>query len=323
MGKVTVVGSFVQDHAWLVDEFPRVGETRIAQRFVSGAGGKGFNQAIAAHRLQADVCFIGAIGQDHLGAAAKAFALDNALNCAWLELNDQPTAASSIVVDRHGNNLISVALAANAWLSVEFVREQLAQAAPPDVVLAQLEVNLGATREALNAARREGALSMLNPAPLHADLDRELLALADVITPNETEFRSLLRQLFGIELEADFFNATDEALHGWCRSTGVATVVITLGAQGVFVSHDAPELHGDAHLYYRLPAAPVSAIDSTGAGDAFSGALACALAEQDQKPFRELVEFAINVAGYSTEVIGTALAMPTRAQLAQRFGLSA
>lgn len=319
MGKVTIVGSFVQDHAWIVPTFPRIGETTIATAFATGVGGKGFNQAVAAQRLGATTRFVGALGDDALGESAQRWASSQQLDCAWEVLPTYPTAASSIVVDSTGRNLICVALGANGGLSAAFVRSALANSAPSEVVLAQLEVNLDATREALTAARREGALSLLNPAPLHPALDRDLLALADIITPNETEFQTLLRQLFKVELAADFFTHSDAELHAWCRLTGVATVVITLGDQGAFVSHDDDYKRGDARAFYRVEAIRVNTIDTTGAGDAFSGALANALAAGTDQSFREMVEFASRCAAFSTETVGTAPAMPTLDQVIARF----
>lgn len=320
MGAVTVVGSFVLDHAWAVERFPRVGETTIALGFATAVGGKGFNQAVAALRLGARTRFIGAIGHDHLGEAGKQFARDEGLDCAWETHPTLPTAAASIMIDSGGANLIAVALGANGALSADFVRSALAAGEPPDVLLAQLEANLDATRAALTAARREGALTMLNPAPLNVRLDRSLLALADLLTPNEGEFQLLLALLFGIELAPDYFRSSDVLLNQWCRATGVATVVITLGAEGVFVSHDPDDLRGDARPFYRIAASPVATIDTTGAGDAFSGALAARLAEGRPDAFRDAVEFASRAAALSTEARGCAPSMPTAAQLKARFG---
>src|SRR5262245_18960257 len=120
---VVVIGSYVQDHAWHLDRFPRVGETRRARGFATGPGGKGFNQAIACLRQGVATAFIGSIGADPLGDVAQRYAALEGLNCRWLIHHDHPTAASSIVVNAAGENQIAVALGANEHLEPEFVKD--------------------------------------------------------------------------------------------------------------------------------------------------------------------------------------------------------
>lgn len=314
MAQVTVVGSYVQDHCWVTDRFPAVGETRVGQ-FLTGPGGKGFNQAIASLRQGASTRFIGALGDDALAATARAFAADEGLDCIWQAVDGRPTATASIVVDRNGHNLIVVDLGAN--LALDGAAASQAIDTDAKVVLCQLETNLEATAAALTRAREIGAIALLNPAPLHPQLSPELLALADIITPNETEF-SLLLGMLGVPDDARTpWDMDDTDLHALCRCSAVATVVLTLGEHGCFVSHSRDH-RGDDAAYYRLPAESVHAIDSSGAGDAYSGALAAALALQIT-PFRRAVVHANRVAALSTEKRGTAPAMPTRAQVGERF----
>ncbi len=207
---VIVVGSYVQDHAWLTDRFPQVGETRRALGFNTGPGGKGFNQAVACARQGVATLFIGAIGTDHLGAIAQQFAQAEKLPCRWLVRDDVPTAASSIVVDRSGSNLIVVNLAANEHLDPAFVRAQADVFAGAKSVLLQLENNLDAISAALDLATRHGLLRVLNPAPVHPDLDAALLAQCDLITPNETEFALLLERITGQHVDAAMLAARDD-----------------------------------------------------------------------------------------------------------------
>jgi ribokinase len=325
MGGVLVVGSYVQDHAWLTDTFPQVGETRKALGFHTGPGGKGFNQAVAAVRQGVPTRFIGAIGDDALGRVARQFAADEGLPALWQVCTDAPTAASSIVVDQQGRNLIVVNLAANERLDATFVAAQTAEWADASVLLAQLENRLDTVADVLAEGRRRGLLTVLNPAPMHAGLRREHLADVDVLTPNETEFAALLAQLRGIEIAADRLAHFDDAqLALFCAELGVPTVVLTLGAAGCFVAHGPQALaaRGDASAYYRLPAESVCAIDTTGAGDAFSGALCAALAGWPTRPFATAVRHANRVAALSTEAIGTAPAMPSLARVHERFGAS-
>lgn len=319
---VVVVGSFVQDHAWLTDRFPETGETRRALGFNTGPGGKGFNQAVACLRQGVPTLFIGAVGEDHLGAIAQRFGREEGLPCRWQIRKDVPTAASSIVVDRSGSNLIVVNLAANEHLDPAFVRAQSPVFARAKLVLTQLENNLDAVQAALDLGTEHGLVRLLNPAPVHPELDPTLLARCDLITPNETEFALLLERVAGERIAAaTLTERANSDLHALARELGVATVVVTLGAEGCFVSHDErSDRRGDAKAFYRVPAEKVNAIDSTGAGDAFSGTLAAAMLRFEGRPFRDAVAHANRAAAMSTEIVGTAPAMPTFEAVQARFG---
>ena len=317
--RVLIVGSYVQDHAWLTDRFPQVGETRRALGFNTGPGGKGFNQAVACARQDVPTLFVGAIGNDHLGAVARAFADAEQLPCRWQVRDDVPTAASSIVVDKTGSNLIVVNLAANEHLDPAFVMAQDDAFAGAKIVLLQLENNLDAITAALDLATRHNLLRVLNPAPVHPDLDAGLLAHCDLITPNETEFALLHERIAGERIDAATLAQRDDAnLHALSRKLGVPTVVITLGAHGCFVSH-GDDRRGDVQPFYRLAPERVNAIDSTGAGDAFSGTLVAALLRFAGRPFRDAIVHANRAAAMSTEIVGTAPAMPRFDAVLKRF----
>jgi ribokinase len=320
IGRVVVVGSYVQDHAWVVDRFPAPGETRRALGFSSGPGGKGFNQAVACARQGVATAFLGALGDDALGATARRFAGDEGLDARW-QLVDVPTAASSILVNAQGENQIAVDLASNEKLDAGFLRAHAADFAGASVVLCQLENGLDAIDAALALGREAGARCVLNPAPVHPQLTRATLDAAGILTPNETEFDLLCQRFAAPAPGADHVAALDDAsLHALCRRLSSATVVITLGRHGGFVSH-GDDFRGDAAAHYRYPAESVKAIDTTGAGDAFSGGLAAALCLFADAPFEVAVKYANRVAALSTETIGTAPAMPTRAQVEARFGV--
>ncbi|AVP96437.1 ribokinase [Ahniella affigens] len=317
--EVVVVGSYVLDHCWNTQTFPKVGETRIGT-FSAGPGGKGFNQAVASQRQGARTAFLGAIGKDLLGDTARQFAESEGLHAVFDVRPDVPTAAASIVVDAKGQNLICVALGANETLSPEFVRSQEKLISQAKVLICQLENNLEATRTALQLARQHKVLSILNPAPINEKLDLELLRLADVITPNESEFAFLVKHLLNRDLHQHFFNLADGLVHLMCRELGVPTVIITLGEAGCFISHDTVQRRGDGDLCYRIPAESVRVRDTTGAGDAFNGGLAAGLVQNAfAKPFREALRYANQVAGLSTEAAGAAPAMPTHDQVRARF----
>lgn len=316
---VVVVGSYVQDHCWQTARFPAPGESRIGT-FSTGAGGKGFNQAIAAHRQGARTLFLGALGDDAMALNAKRFAADDGLAADWEIRSDTSTAASSIVVDGEGRNLICVALGANEKLSGEFVQRHQTEIAQARVLVCQLECNLEATRLALDLACRGGVQSILNPAPINPGIAMDLIHAAAIITPNETEFAYLMQQCFASALPARYWQLPAAELHALCRLSGVGTVVITLGEQGCFVSHADGDHRGDAEACYALPAEAVTVIDTTGAGDAFNGGLAAGLLRYAGLPFRLAVQHANRVAALAVEKSGTAPAMPDFAAVRARFG---
>ncbi len=321
MSKVVVVGSYNQDHVWSTDALPAPGATRLG-RYASGPGGKGFNQAVAAARAGAATAFVTALGNDDAAATARSLA-----TAEGIDLRDQvhtglPTGTAGIFVDAQGRNVIVVAPGANAALTAGFVCAQGSAFDGARVVLAQLEVAAEAVQAALDAATAAGALTVLNPAPANAPTTEAMLAATDVLTPNETEFAAMLARHTDRRADPDTLATLPDAeLHALCRALApLATVVVTLGAAGAFVSHGDAQ-RGDSGPFYRLPAEAVAAVDTTGAGDAFSGALAAALAQAGPgRPFAQALRFASRYAALSTEHTGAALAMPRQADVTGRFG---
>jgi len=313
-GRVLVVGSYNQDHVWSSDALPAPGATRLG-RYATGPGGKGFNQAVASARAGAATVFVAALGDDAAAMQARSLATADGIDLRDQVQAGHATGSAGIYVDAEGRNMIVVAPGANAALSAGFVLAQHEALRAADVVLAQLESPPEAVLAALRTGRDGGALTLLNPAPANAPTSADLLAAADLLTPNETEFAALLARHAGLEVApGDLVGSADDRLHGWCRQLApAASVVLTLGADGAFVSH-GERRHGDERACYRVPAAPARSVDTTGAGDAFSGALAAALAE-GMRPFREAVAFASRYAARATECPGAAAAMPRRDEL--------
>lgn len=309
MTAVVVAGSFNVDHVWRCDTLPAGGAT-IAGRYSTGPGGKGFNQAVAASRAGASTTFVCALGDDAGGLLARQLASADGLALV-AEDSGEPTGTAGIYVDARGRNSIVIGAGANASLSTPFITANKALVSSAKVLLAQLESPIETIEAALELARQHGVTTVLNAAPANAPSTISLLKLADVLTPNETEFAALLGRHVGERIEADDVAALDGAtLHELCRKLSGNTVVVTLGAVGVFVSHAPERLRGDSSAYYRVAAESVQAVDTTGAGDAFNGSLAASLATAGDVPFVQHVRFANRYAARSTENEGAALAMP-------------
>jgi ribokinase len=315
---VAVVGSFNVDHVWRVAALPQAGAT-LSGDYASGPGGKGFNQAMAARRAGANAAFVCALGDDAGAQLARALCAGDGIDLCEHACN-APTGTAGIYVDAQGRNEIVVAAGANARLEPGFVESALAALPKPAVVLAQLESPGDAIESALRYGRRCGATTILNPAPANAHVSDTMLQLADVLTPNETEFAALLAHAANAHLDTGELAQHDDArLHALARELCAGTVVVTLGAHGCFVSHGANR-RGNDDAFYRIPAVPAKTIDTTGAGDAFNGALAASLAQRPQLAFAEHLRFATRYAALSTEREGAALAMPTHDAVTARFG---
>lgn len=319
-GRVVVVGSYNQDHVWTTAALPQPGETRTG-RYGGGPGGKGFNQAMAAARMGAQTVFIGALGEDTAANYAIDLARDNDIALRVERPHGAATGAAAILVDAQGRNQIVVAPGANALLSAQFIGAQAGLFRDTAVVLAQLEVDAQAVEAALALGRAAGALTLLNPAPADAEVTPAMLAATDLLTPNETEFAALLARLRDERIDADSLHAlADTELHALCRRLGVPTVVVTLGAHGCFASHGEHSTLGKPDSCERIPGERVDAVDTTGAGDAFNGALAAALALAPTTAFADHLRQANRYAALSVERPGAALAMPRRDEVQARFG---
>lgn len=320
MADVVVVGSYNHDHVWRTPQFPVPGETRLGD-FTSGPGGKGFNQAVSAARQGARTAFVVALGDDAIGDLALALAAREGIDAQPERHAGIASGTAAILVDAAGQNLIVVGPGANQALTVAHVDAQAGLIGTARVLLTQHEVAPEATRHALELARASGTLTLHNPAPPLPGERGELFDRIDILTPNESEFAHLLACCARLAIDPQALATLPDAeLHLLCRRLQVPTVVLTLGAHGVFVSHEDDDLRGDAASCYRVAAETARVVDTTGAGDAFSGALAAALAAETAAPFRAAVVRANRVAALSVERAGAAVAMPSRAEVDARFG---
>jgi ribokinase len=293
--KIVVVGSFNTDLTAYTERLPKPGETIIGQKFVTGPGGKGSNQAVAAARLGADVTFIGRVGQDVFAEIAYKIWREENVNTNFVVRDpDNATGVAPIWVDSAGENTIIVIPGANMTVSTADIDAASETIKNADVLIVQLEINFEAISHALRVAKSHGVRTILNPAPAAA-IGRDVVALADYLTPNETELAILAGKS-----DADIKAAARSLL-----TSDQQTAVVTLGAQGAqWVNRDGSNL---------IPAFKVEVVDTTGAGDAFNGGFAVALAEG--KSLEEAIRFGNATAALSVTRPGTAPSMPTRAEV--------
>jgi ribokinase len=220
--KIVIVGSFNTDLTTYMERMPRPGETVNGRKFVTGPGGKGSNQAVAAARLGADVTFVGRVGQDVFAEIALSTWKREGVNADFVVRDpDHATGVAPIFVDDSGENMIVVALGANLAITAADVDAAADVIARADIVMTQLEINYDMVDYALRTARTKGIRTILNPAPA-GEVPPETLALADFMTPNETELE-VLSGMPGV--------APEEAARS-ILTTDAQTVVVTLGAQG-------------------------------------------------------------------------------------------
>ena len=301
---IVVVGSLNVDLSMVAEELPTPGETVRADELALRPGGKGLNQAIAAARLGGRVHMVGRVGDDRFAEIPLAALERGGIDDTYVEtLPGQHTGTAAIVVARgSGENAIAVAGGANRELAPEHVRRALAAFRASGVLLVQLEVPVETVDAALELARAHGLLTVLDPAPASA-LPDELLRKVDVLTPNESE----ARRLCGVQVN----DLESAALAGTrLRERTQGDVVVTLGASGcLWVSGTG---------FQHVPAPAVEAIDATGAGDAFSGCLAFALARGD--PLSRALCQAVAAGSAATLARGAADAMPASEQVNELLG---
>jgi ribokinase len=310
---VVVAGSYNHDLIFNTHDLPNEGETLMGDLH-EGHGGKGFNQAIACHRLGVETTFIGALGEDQFATNARSFAEAEKLACQWQIFEGLSTGLASVTTDDEGHNLIVVAPGANNAMTRGHMERSSAAFESSDVVLVQLEANLGATGRAMTLGRENRCTVIMNPAPVNSAAKVELLQRADILTPNRNEFSWMMAHLFGETIPNNWATGNDMQLHEFCRKTGVDTVIITLGQDGSFVSHDDGSRFATDITSYRVTTPAVQAVDTTGAGDSFNGALAAAISRGDR--FRDALDFASKAASISTTRPGAAPSMPTAGEMA-------
>ena len=294
MSDISVLGIFVADISFSGSKIPAVGETILGNKYNVGPGGKGCNQAVAIARLGAKVNFISKIGKDSYGELALETLKKNNINTENIIQDEKlQTGVAGILVDKQsGKNAINVIVGAPNSLKINEMNNQINLIKSSKIFLTQLEIPKDVTLYCLKTAKENGCLTILNPAPA-SEISKEFYSYIDYFTPNETEAEFYTGIKITNEKEAK--QAADKLIN-----LGIKKIIITLGEKGLFYSDGQEEIH--------LKASSVKAIDTTGAGDAFNGALAFSLSKG--KPIKACLELANKAAGLSTTKLGAGDAMP-------------
>jgi ribokinase len=297
MNKIFVIGSTNTDMVVKTDQLPLPGETKLGGTFFMNAGGKGANQAVAAARLGGQVTLITKVGKDIFGKQAiDGFQKEN-INTTYVFVDENsPSGTALIMVNAEGENSIVVAPGANANLLPEDMQKikNISEAA---IILMQLEIPIQTISYIAKIARSNRQKLIINPAPAQK-LEDELLNGLFLITPNETE-ASLLT---GIQVDDE---STASAAAAVFLNKGVQNVIITLGRQGAFFQNDQIKL--------KIEAPPVKAMDTTAAGDTFSGAISVALTEL--MGWEQAIRFAVQAASISVTRMGAQSSVPYRKEI--------
>ena len=293
MGHVVILGVFVADTAYRAERMPIIGETVLGNSFSLGPGGKGSNQAVAAGRLGVKVSMISRLGKDDFGQMALETWKSSGVTPYIEEDKDSYTGAAYIFIEEStGDNAIIISPGAAANISPEDLENKKDLIFNADVFITQLEQPIEAAKKGLEIARSAGVKTILNPAPA-VKLPNEILSLCDFITPNETETETLT----GVNIST--LEDADTACKKFVEM-GVKNPIITLGEKGAYLHN-----HGLIESYKVG-----KVLETTGAGDAFNGGFAAALAEG--RSTLDAINFGCATAGISVTRAGTAPSMPTR-----------
>jgi ribokinase len=298
MGRVFVAGSINMDVVATADRHPRIGETIAGQAVLYFPGGKGANQAVAAAKLGAPTTLIGRLGKDAFGDQLKAFLMAQGVDLSFVQETAEAHSGTAIITVANADNTIVVIPGANAFVSAADVAAPVL--AKGDIAVSQFEIPLPAIGAFFERARAAGATTILNPAPA-IEFDRQLLDLVDILILNETELGFLTRT----ELhDTDDYPRFIEAARSLQMDEN-KTVCVTLGKRGI-----AALIDGRPHMDLGRA---VNAVDTTGAGDCFVGAVAALLA--DGQPLQSAFGYANIAASICVQRMGAAPSMPTAAEV--------
>ncbi len=297
MSKILVVGSSNTDLIAQVDRFPLAGETVEGKFFLQAMGGKGANQALAAHRLGGNVKFVTCLGNDANGKNTLKYYQHEGLDVSSsLIVKDAPTGTAMILVNGEGENCIVITPGANQELSAEYIENIEDEIATAAMVVLQMEIPMNTVRKVCEIASRFNTQVLLNVAPAR-EVDVSLLKLVDILVVNETE----IEKISGMSLTTD----GEDAVIGSILSMGAGTVILTLGRKGCIVRNHQVHTH--------VQAFQVDAVDTTAAGDTFCGALVARLSHGAD--LVEAVKFATASSAVCVMKLGAQPSIPTEKEV--------
>ena len=298
---ICVFGIFVADICFFADSIPVAGQTILGDKYIIGPGGKGSNQAIAAARAGGEVSFISKVGSDNYADLAISLYKDTGINYDGLEIEEnESTGSAGILINRKtGENAINVVPGAAGTIGKNLIDKNLSIIKDSKIFLTQLETPKDVTLYALKEAKSQNCITILNPAP-SSEIPDDYFQYIDFFTPNETEasfyFNKPVKNEDDCKVAGNFF-----------LEKGVKNILITLGEKGCYFKNNDEE--------FLMPASKLNkpVVDTTGAGDAFNGALSVALSQN--KTYKQSIEFANLVAGISVTREGAANSMPTKKEI--------
>lgn len=301
MAKIIGPGSLVVDVTGFAPHLPKAGETVKGTTLRFGAGGKGSNQMTAAHRAGAEVKIIGGLGDDFLGKIMTEHYKHEGMSMEYIKIDPKAETGSALIEidEKDAQNRIIVILGASETVDDKAVLAAENEFSSCDAVLTQFETSSEAVIASKELAKKYNKPFILNPAP-YSPMPKEFYNGVDFITPNETE----AEELTGIKVDTleDCRKASQRLME-----MGVKNVIITLGKRGAFFKN--------ADIEIQVPPVPLKAVETTGAGDAFNGGFACAIAEG--MSIENALKFATCTAAISVTRLGSGPSMPHRHEIAE------
>ncbi len=293
MKKICVIGSLNMDLVVNVDNMPKKGQTLIGSDFKEVPGGKGANQAVAMARLGGDVTMIGKVGTDSFGQTLIDALKNDNVNTTYVHKEDGPTGVAMITVDKNAENSIVVAAGANFKVKENDIDKNIDAIKNSDIVVVQLETPLETIKYALKSAKELGKYTILNPAPA-VKLEDSIIANVDLLTPNETELEILSG--VSINCEDDILKAAQTMIE-----KGVKELIVTLGSKG--------SLYINKEISMFKKSYKVDAVDTTAAGDSYTGALSVAFSKGEN--IEVAMDFASRVGALCVTKEGAQSSLPT------------
>ena len=293
MKNICIIGSLNMDLVVNVDTMPKPGQTIIGSNFKEVPGGKGANQAVAMARLNGNVSMIGKVGEDGFGQTLINSLKNDKVDTTYIQTSKGATGVALITVDKNAQNSIVVSPGANFEVKEDDIDNNIEAIKNSDIVVLQLETPLNTIKYALNKAKELNKYTILNPAPA-VKLDDEIIKNVDLLTPNETELEIISG--VSIETEEDIQKAAQIMIEN-----GVKELIVTLGSKGSLYINKEKSMFKKAYK--------VEAVDTTAAGDSYTGALAVALSQD--KNIEDAMDFASKVGALSVLKEGAQSSLPT------------